>query len=74
MIETYLQEDEQRKLEKVFETNNSITIEESEDVDDSKSDASTNLSDIEVFNSLKNEKKVYFWWCCCIDYNVLKYV
>ena len=61
MIETYLQEDEQRKLEKVFETNNSITIEESEDVDDSKSDASTNLSDIEVFNSLKNEKKVYFW-------------
>ena len=61
MIETYLQEDEQRKLEKVFETNNSITIEESEDVDDSKSDASTNLSDIEVFNSLNNEKKVYFW-------------
>ena len=61
MIETYLQEDEQRKLEKVFETNNSITIEESEDVDDSKSDASTNLSDIEVCNSLKNEKKVYFW-------------
>ncbi len=55
MIETYLQEDEQRKLEKVFETNNSITIEESEDVDDSKSDASTNLSDIEVFNTFPKE-------------------
>ena len=44
-IESYFQDDEQRKLEKGYETQ---PIENSEDFDDSKSDATTNLSDIEV--------------------------